>query len=246
MNQLSELEAHWERIYRHQSRDFRASSLNVLIASMIKPSRVLDIGCGTGGLSLHLLKEGFEVTAQDVSPEMVERCKLFLEQEGFPGAPVRQAGVEELSEQNHFDSVVALDVIEHIEDDHRAVKQMYKALKPGGRLVLSVPALQYLYGPKDEQLGHYRRYGKQQLRQVIEQADFRIESLRFWNAVGLLPVFVANRVLRKKISEEFRYKSESAKANLVNNLLKFWLMRVENHLAPPLGLTLIVQAEKPS
>lgn len=236
------LEEHYEQWFARIASDFRATSLNELIVSLTPPGRVLDIGCGSGALTAELLAGGRDVTSQDLSERMVGMCRTLLEHRGLPSDKVRLGGVEEIPEHAAFDAVIALDVIEHIEDDVAAVERMREALAPGGTLVLSVPALSRLYGPKDVEVGHYRRYDKPALLEVIERAGFRVTSCRYWNLLGILPVFVSN-LRGKRLDESVRYGDSPAKRAL-NAGLRTWFQRVENPLRFPLGMTLIVTAQQ--
>jgi len=82
---------------------------------------------------------------------------------------------------------VSLDVIEHIEDDNAAIASMRDSLKTGGTLILSVPALSRLYGPKDIEIGHYRRYDRMVLLDVLSRNGFEPTFVRYWNVLGVFP-----------------------------------------------------------
>jgi SAM-dependent methyltransferase len=241
-----ELEKHWGKIYLHQAMDFRSSNIALLVARLVESGSVLDIGCGTGHLSLTLLQRSLDVFAQDKSPEMVNRCKEVFIQGGYDPGRVRLASVEDLDEQDYYDNVVALDVIEHIENDLMAVRAMCRVLKPGGKLILSVPSISWLYGPKDEQVGHYRRYEKKMLAEIISKSGLKLTDIRYWNIIGVLPLCLSVKILKRKISEDFRYRGEkSTKSLVLNSFLRNWFFFIENSLPMPLGLTLIASARKP-
>ncbi len=236
------LEEHFASWFEHIESDFRSSSLNRLISRLVAPGRILDIGCGSGGLSAILLEQGNEVVSQDISQEMVSMCQSYLARKRLPARNVRLGGVEDITEVAEFDTVIALDVIEHIEDDRRALEIMRRCLKSTGRLVISVPALSRLYGPKDEQIGHYRRYDKPAFVALLQECGFVIESVRFWNFIGVLPVWQSVH-RRKRLSEGFRYSGRSALQQFVNRVLRGWFVYVENVVSMPIGLTLIACAK---
>lgn len=235
------LEEHYSRWFVNQENDFRAKSLNRLVGGLVQHGRILDIGCGSGGLSAELQKHGNEVVSQDTSSTMVEMCRRYLSRCGCSDANVRTGSIDDIQERHYFDTVVALDVIEHIRDDGRALERMRLALKLEGRLVLSVPALGWLYGPKDEQVGHFRRYGRAALAKLVESHGFEIETIRYWNALGVLPVWFSAKVLRRRLNEAFRYKQRST-AQRINTVLRWWFMVVENRVLFPVGVTLLVVA----
>ncbi len=234
------LEEHYERWFAQIETDFRATSLNELVLSLCPQGAVLDIGCGSGALSAELLKSGRQVTSQDLSERMVEMCRTHLEKQGLSSERVRLGSVEDIPERATFDAVICLDVIEHIEDDIAALETMRAALAPKGHLVLSVPALSRLYGPKDVEVGHYRRYDKQLVLERLARAGFRVDSCRYWNALGVLPVWFSN-LRGKRFDESMRYAQTPAKRAL-NSALRSWFRHVENNLRPPLGLTLLLTA----
>jgi 2-polyprenyl-3-methyl-5-hydroxy-6-metoxy-1,4-benzoquinol methylase len=237
------IDDHLEAWFENIDTDFRAGSLNQLILSLTPPGRVLDIGCGSGALSAALLEAGREVVSQDPSERMVSLCRSHLARRRLTGH-VRTGGVEAIPERAHFDVVVALDVIEHIEDDIEAVRKMRAALKPSGTLVLSVPALSLLYGKKDVDVGHFRRYNREELIATITASGLDVVSCRYWNILGVVPVFLSN-LRGKRLSENIRYdRAPTAKA--LNQALGLWFRYFEDPVRWPIGLTLVATARLPS
>lgn len=236
------LEEHYAHYFDDLARDFRAASLSRLVASLTPPGRVLDVGCGSGATSEVLWRRGRHVVSMDPSAAMVAMCRAHLGRAGLPTAHVHEGGVESIPPRAEFDAVIALDVIEHIEDDLAALRHMHRALAPAGRLILSVPALSRLFGPKDVAVGHFRRYDRQPLRDLVTRAGFTVERCRYWNALGVLPVWIS--VLRgKRLSERVRYAGRSRAARAMNDALRLWFLAVENHVRPPIGLTLVIVAK---
>jgi 2-polyprenyl-3-methyl-5-hydroxy-6-metoxy-1,4-benzoquinol methylase len=232
---------HYTAFFNNADTDFRSASLIPLICGMVKPGKILDIGCGNGGLSAALIRHGNTVISQDISENMLSLTRRMLNRYNLPVSGVRLGEVQTIKEISYFDSVIALDIIEHIENDVGALKKMRESLKSNGTLVLSAPALSWLYGPKDREVGHFRRYNRKILLSVLEGAGFEIESVRFWNAVGVAPVWLSV-LLDKRVNEEFRYQERSLLQSLINSILRNWLLYVENKVPFPLGLTLIAMA----
>ena len=235
------IDDHLARWFDNIDVDFRAVNLNRLIVSLAPRGRVLDIGCGSGALSATLLEAGCQVVSRDPSEHMVTMCRAHLERRGLVG-DVAVGGVESIAGDASFDAVVALDVIEHIEDDVAALRAMRRALKPRGTLILSVPALSKLYGPKDVDVGHFRRYDKENLLRAVSAADLRVETCRYWNVLGVAPVFLSN-LRGKRLTENVRYAKTST-ARALNRALGTWFRYVENPIRWPIGLTLIVTARR--
>jgi SAM-dependent methyltransferase len=236
------LEQHFERWVEESERDFRTASLNNLVARMLPPGRTLDIGCGTGGLTAELMRAGHDVVSQDASPAIADLCRRYLGAQGLPTNGVRAGRIEDLDPSERFDSIAALDVIEHIEDDGAAVRGMRQALQRDGRLVITVPAVSRLYGPKDVAVGHFRRYDRRPLVALLEREGLSVESIRFWNLIGVPPVWLTARLLSRRLDEGFRYGDRSRSQRLLNDALRLWFRQVEDRLRPPIGLTLIACA----
>lgn len=179
----------------------RAPRFNAWMAEVIRPyvgNRVLEIGAGTGNISVHLMPRSV-YWATDVKTHYLEflttlRATRPYMQVGYTNAveagsfPAREA----------FDTVVCLNVIEHIEDDVGALHNIRGALENGGRAIILVPCGPRLYGSLDEVLGHFRRYTEPHLTEVVEQAGFRLERILKFNRLGVLAWWLNGRLLRRK------------------------------------------------
>ena len=236
------LETHFEQWVDATESDFRTGSLNQLVAAALPVGRTLDIGCGTGGLTVELMRRGHRWSRRTPRPRSPTCAGAISASRACPTDAVRVGLIEDIDAAERYDNVVALDVIEHIEDDGAAVRAMRDALVPGGTLLLSVPALSALYGPKDVAIGHYRRYDRKYLVDLLEREGLRVESLRWWNVIGVPAVWLTSRVLRRRVDESFRYGERSWAQHRLNDLLRLWFQQVEARLRPPLGLTLIACA----
>ena len=141
------------------------------------PMRVLDAGCGWGTTFTALERSGYRVVGADISRRALESLDR----------PDRTLAVADLTRPlpagiDPFDAVLALDVIEHLDDDRAAVARLARLVRPGGVLVLSVPALPDLFSEFDEIQGHRRRYRPETLRAVFDGLDLRVESVFWWGA----------------------------------------------------------------
>ena len=153
------------------------------------PAQVLDYGCGTGTMVEHLSRYG-ESQGVDMSEDAVRFCH----QRGLES--VRRIEPDSLPfPEESFDLVTALDVIEHIDDDRRALRDLRRVLRPGGTLLVSVPAYRFLWGPQDEISHHKRRYVRKQLGELLVEAGFTLRRLSYFNTF-LFPPIAAFRVLR--------------------------------------------------
>ena len=151
--------------------------------------QLLDIGCGTGA-NLPMLRKAVgkngAVFGLDYSPLALDFAAQHLNVESAPNLHLFQGDALHLpARDNSFDAVTLLDVLEHLSDDTRALSEIHRVLRPGGVLVLSVPAYQHLWSGHDEALHHFRRYEKAGLGKILRQNGFHIEKLSF--AMSLMP-----------------------------------------------------------
>ncbi|RMD94910.1 MAG: class I SAM-dependent methyltransferase [Calditrichaeota bacterium] len=150
--------------------------------------RILEVGCGTGAM-LGMLGQFGEVWGVDQSTDAVEIChalnfrNVYLANE-FSMAP------------NTVDLLSFFDVIEHVQDDAGLVQSYLNYLKPGGWVVITVPAFQFLWSDHDEVNHHYRRYTRPQLQQLITRLGLQVERMTYFNAFLFPPIALA-RMLQK-------------------------------------------------
>ena len=137
-----------------------------------KGARVLELGCGAGALTYELSRAGFDCTAVEHSPAA---AAIAADINRGPNAADIRTEAEDWNAA--FDYLVALEVLEHIEDDHAALASWRQWLRPGGQMLLSVPAHPSRWNAADEWAGHVRRYRRQQLRDVLEGAGMRVEAI---------------------------------------------------------------------
>jgi SAM-dependent methyltransferase len=147
------------------------------------PARVIDAGCGWGVTLRALEDRGYEAIGLDISRRMLDR--LMAER---PGRRLVLADLESplASRAEAADAVLALDVIEHLDDDREALRRLACLARPGAPVVVSVPALPEMYTEFDAIQGHRRRYLPQTLRDAFEGSGLRLERL-FWWGRWLLP-----------------------------------------------------------
>lgn len=161
--------------------------------------RVLEVGAGIGNISRFLIDRP-RVVLTDTDPEY--RATLRDRFGHLPHVDVAELTLPTISPalaDQQFDSIVCLNVLEHIEDDGGALAAMRTLLAPKGRLVLLVPALPSLYGTLDRALGHYRRYTRRALRERYRSVDLAMAHLEYFNLAGLPGWFFVGRMLRRSL-----------------------------------------------
>jgi dolichyl-phosphate beta-glucosyltransferase len=214
----------------------------IIAGSGIRPSRTLDAGCGTGH-NLKFLSTDGSYVGSDVSLDGLRFCK----QNGV--RHLVQSNLEQMSfKKKSFDLIISLDVIEHCEDAFAAVRQLNRLLSDDGRLLITVPAFQFLWGQHDESLSHMRRYTKKDLEILLTEEGLRIERMGFLYSLTFLPAVVV-RVIHKIFFKEENPRCDTftTPPPLINRTLAF-LLRLESRLVPhfplPFGTSLYAVAVK--
>jgi SAM-dependent methyltransferase len=191
-------------------------------------ARILEIGCGTGH-NLPMLARFGRVDAIEIDPAARAIAAERL------GRAVGDAPLPELPgvERKAFDLVAVLDVVEHIEDDVAALRAMAGLLRPGGRILIAVPAHQWMWSAHDVVNHHHRRYSKRTLRGAIERAGLRAERLRWFNSL-LFPLAAAARIAGRLSGRDD--SDDSPPPGPVNALFER-VFRLERHLVGRVPMT---------
>ena len=201
--------------------------------------RVLEVGAGVGTFAQHLLNhtEALELTlvepADNNYPILRERFSAV------PQVTTVHGFLEDLEVREKFDSIVAVNVLEHVEHDQNFLAAAWERLRPGGALLLFVPALPAIFGSLDRAFDHYRRYTKPALTTVLRRAEFEILDLRYTNLPGALAWFVSGKILRKKTIRP-------AEVQLYDRWMVPWISKLEQYSSPPFGQSLIAIAKRSS
>ncbi len=205
--------------------------------------RVLDAGCGVGNFFSAVsdridLGVGIDLSPINISDarERFARCNniRFL-----------QADLDEQARalrQERFDTVVCLDVLEHIEDDLVLFRQLADIVEPGGHLLIKVPACPWLFGSVDVASDHYRRYNRPMLRSLVQQAGLEIVRLSYMNLAGVGPYWLKSRVLKKRAN--FSRTFSPRQLDRIRGVMP-WLRLLDRLTGPPVGQSLILVARRP-
>ena len=204
--------------------------------------KILEIGSGIGNLSIHLLEKAESLTVSDMNKNY---CSVLQQRLGHSkqveGVYQLDLSVTDFEDQyefllGQFDTVVALNVIEHINDDGAAIRNCKKLLNENGRLVILVPAFQWLYNSLDRELKHFRRYSKKTLSVAVSGQGFGISFLRYFNSPGIPGWWLSGSLMRRKIISRFQL-------TVYNTLVPLFRLfdRLTSRVA---GLSLIIVAVK--
>ena len=218
----------------------RAPKFTKWMADTIRPfvgQRVLEIGAGTGNLTAQLIPR-IKYWSTDINPLYL----MYLENVGR-NRPYMTVGftdaerAETYPQDQNFDTVICLNVVEHLKDDRGALMNIRSVLDPGGRAIVLVPCGPRLYGTLDEVLGHQRRYTKKTLTDVIRAAGFELEKILEFNRVGVLAWWLNGRVLHRRVFGLWQIK-------LLNVMTP--IFRLIDNIVPLPPLSLIAVVKKPA
>lgn len=181
-------ETHWWYVGRRRIIQCLVEKISTTLNS--SNPRILDVGCGTGA-NLKMLAACGKAEGVDISPQAVDFCR----ERGLDS--VKLGAIEQLPYENDsFDLVTALDVIEHLDDDVAGLREMRRVMRRDGRLLVFVPAFMFLWGVQDDVSNHRRRYTLPRLLKAVEAAGFSVEWASYANVSFFLPVLLVRSVMR--------------------------------------------------
>lgn len=175
-----------------------APNLNRWMYETIRPfckGKILEVGSGTGNISEYFLKDDYLITLSDLRQNYCDIVsEKFRDYENLGGVIKLDicGDVSKCAEQ--FDTIFALNVVEHIEDHERALSNMRRMLKPNGKVIVLVPAHMQLYNSFDKELMHFRRYNRESLTGLLSCTGFAVDKSFYFNSTGLLGWFVSGKV----------------------------------------------------
>lgn len=207
-----------------------------------KDFKILDFGCGSGFLAGELQKRGYDASGVDQSDEAIE----FGKNKGIKNLSVYKGNNLNFPVSS-FDIVLALDVIEHIENDGHAVQDIERVLKPGGIIIITVPAYQWLWGVQDDISHHYRRYTIGSLAKVLEaNSNLKVLKKTYFNTFLFPPIAVV-RILSKWFNLKKRESDFDINNKWLDNLF-FYIFNLERKFLKginfPFGVSILLVAKK--
>jgi SAM-dependent methyltransferase len=204
--------------------------------------RVVEVGAGTGSFSELLLQESVD------SLSLVEPSDMFESLQANVSQIKNKAQVDfyksifsevatEISDKQKPDSIIYVNVLEHIEHDVAELEHIYRTLGKGGRCFIFVPALMSLYGEFDRKIGHFRRYTKQEVEEKCQSAGFKVLKSKYFDFAGIIPWFVKYKVLKSD-------SLDSGAVTLYDKMAIPFVRGMEKIVNVPLGKNVLLVAEK--
>ncbi|HEY0049773.1 MAG TPA: class I SAM-dependent methyltransferase [Pyrinomonadaceae bacterium] len=236
MNRVED--SHWWFVGRRLILESFLRQIHSALGARDSALKILDVGCGTGA-NLEMLAQFGAAEGVDVSDSALEFCRA-------KGLKTHKGLAEKLPfDDESFDLVTALDVVEHLDDDAAGLKEMHRVLKSGGRTLIFVPAFMWLWGVQDDISNHRIRYTKKQIVERLEKAGFEIERATYANWTFFAPI-LAGRTLMKitGIKPESENNVNVSALNGVFGKLfgaeRFWLKNFDF----PFGVSIVIVAKK--
>lgn len=202
--------------------------------------RVLETGSGVGNITKYLVDREHVVATDVVDFYLDELGRHYGDVPHVKVKPfnlLEEDTARRIRIDHKLDSILSMNVLEHIEDDLTALQNINRALEEKGKLVLVVPAHQACFSDMDKNLGHFRRYSKKGMEELLKKAGFSIQKMRYLNWIAAVGWFVNGKIFRRKLIP-------SRQVRAFDFLVK--LLALEKYINPPFGLSLMVVADKVS
>ncbi len=236
MNRVED--SHWWYVGRRAILESFLERISAALRTQDSGLKILDVGCGTGG-NLEMLEKFGAAEGVDVSDDALEFCQS-------KGLTVHKGLAEALPfEDESFDVVTALDVVEHLDDDVAGLKEMYRVTKTGGKTLIFVPAFMWLWGVQDDVSNHRIRYTKKQIVERLGKSGFEIERATYANITFFAPILGGRTLMRiTGIKPESENNVNISALNGVFGKIfsseKLWLKKFNI----PFGVSIVVVAKK--
>jgi SAM-dependent methyltransferase len=222
----------------------RRRILEALIERVVRPpqkAKILEVGCGTGH-NLAMLKSFGSLEASEL-----DRCARAVANKRLP-RKVKSAKLPDLSmfKRNGYDLIALLDVLEHVPDDLASLRAIHMRLKPGGALLLTVPANPWMWSAHDAAHHHFRRYTKKKLKELFLRSGLEVQLLSYFNSL-LFPLVAAARLAGKVTGKNSADDHlPSAPVNAVLDRIFGFEKHLIGRLPMPFGVSLVAVVRRPA
>lgn len=230
-------DSHWffKAMHSHLLRELTRAALPGRILN------VLDAGCGTGGLirRLSLKRPEWTYEGVDISPVA---CSCAQER---TGAKIAEASLEKLPfGDESYEAVTSADVLCQVEDPAKAVSELFRILRPGGFVVLNLPAHPWLYSYHDKHCGNLRRYSRRDIRQLLSEAGFRGIQVSSWNCLAFPALVIRRKFMKPRPTTDVEIPSQFTQYTM-SFLMALELFWIDSGFRLPFGSSYLVIARKP-
>ncbi|MFG6686942.1 class I SAM-dependent methyltransferase [Mariniflexile sp. HNIBRBA6329] len=223
----------------------KANKFNQWMYQTIKPfckGNILEIGSGIGNISNFFIHDNFNIFLSDIRANYcLELERKFHTFENFSGTEMINLTDPDF-EKNYakhlqkYDTVFALNVVEHIHNDELAIQNCHKLLAQNGHVIILVPSYQSLFNQFDKELGHYRRYNKTSLTNVFSKSSFEIMHKQYFNFIGIFGWYISGKILKNKTIPKEQMK-------LYNTLVPI-IKIIDKSIFNLMGLSTIIVGKK--
>jgi SAM-dependent methyltransferase len=234
-----------KKYWWHQGRLHLVDELIKKHSAINKKNMILEVGCGTGETTRHLRNYG-SVTGIDVSDEAIKYAKLDGVKDIF-NVDIANIKDDTQLKENSYDMVFALDVLEHIQEDKKAMRNIHGLLKTDGLFISTVPAHKFLWSEHDESLHHKRRYHMYEITKKLEDSGFEIID-RSYFIFFLFPIIFAYRVWSNVVGRSAYPKTSYV--ILPDHLNKLFInvlnieAKIIRYVRLPIGVTIVIVAKR--
>ena len=216
---------------------------NVIKKYLKNNMNILDIGCGTGR-NLALLQSFGKVKGIEYDESSVIKA-----QKKFPNIEIKKGELPNklnLNKDEIFDLITLFDVLEHIEDDRKSLEVLYEYLSENGKLILTVPAFDFLWTKSDEVQFHKRRYRKKELTNLLKNIGYKIEYSSYFNFFLFMPTVMGKILMR--FDKYYTVNKEMKMTNKYLNKILYFIFKSESYFIPklkyPFGISVVIVAKK--
>ena len=196
---------------------------------------VLDIGGGVGTAISFYIDKAERVVATELFENQVNIMNKRFENYQYFKAIQADIMKDDFSAYDKFDTIILINVLEHIEDDRKALANIKKLLKYSGTIIICVPAMPGLYCYMDKNVGHYRRYTKGELRVKAKRAELQVIEDKYMNFMGILPYWIKGK-LKKDNGGSFSTSIDEGESKLYSIATSI-LEPIERVIKPPIGIS---------
>jgi SAM-dependent methyltransferase len=205
---------------------------------MFLGKRIIELGAGIGNITRLLTDRDIVVAVDNSEAAVAQLRKRFSQFHTVIPVQLDIEGPELLTLTRYeADTIVCINVLEHMENDARVLSDMASLLKPGGTLILLVPAFQFLYGSIDQIVGHHKRYSRKELSSRLHTAGFLVREIYFMNSIAVFGWFLNNRILK-------RQEESPAQVAFFDTFVVPVMKAAEQMVRPPFGLSLIAIGQR--